>query len=186
MTIKLLVSETKSGSSPLQCRLQWEGALKGASSLPSEDGKGVDGLVGVILRVWRRSISRLEGALLVWCVEPVPASLYCLFREKNRAVASSAVGSRGLYPSWCLFEALRLLMWLCCDTALPVSVVRCSVVTDWLAGIAGAYGAGLWLTMLPDAGSRGRFGPDMSVGAVSAGPEAEEAGRASAGSTSTC
>eukprot|EP00962_Isochrysis_galbana_P047083 scaffold19149_cov146-Isochrysis_galbana.AAC.4 len=43
---------------------------------------------------------------------------------------------------------------------------------------------GLELTMLSDAGSRGRFCADMSVGAVSAGPEAEEAGRASAGSTS--
>lgn len=54
----------------------------------------------------------------------------------------------------------------------------------WLAGIAGAFCTGLELTMLPDAGSRGRFCADMSVGAVSAGPEAEEAGRASAGSTS--
>eukprot|EP00962_Isochrysis_galbana_P031396 scaffold10233_cov128-Isochrysis_galbana.AAC.2 len=43
---------------------------------------------------------------------------------------------------------------------------------------------GIGLTMLPGAGSRGRFCADMSVGAVSAGPEAEEAGRASAGSTS--
>jgi len=65
-----------------------------------------------------------------------------------------------------------------------VSVDKHSVLTNWPAGIAGAYGAGLWLTMLPDAESRGRFGPDMSVGAVSAGPEAEEAGRASSGSTS--
>eukprot|EP00962_Isochrysis_galbana_P021033 scaffold6185_cov132-Isochrysis_galbana.AAC.3 len=39
-------------------------------------------------------------------------------------------------------------------------------------GIAGAYGVGLWLTMLPDAGSRGRFCADLSVGAVSVGPEA--------------
>eukprot|EP00962_Isochrysis_galbana_P016000 scaffold4572_cov130-Isochrysis_galbana.AAC.2 len=68
--------------------------------------------------------------------------------------------------------------------ALPVSVDRKSVVTNWLAGIAGAFCMGLELTMLPDAGSRGRFCADMSVGAVSAGPEAEEAGRASAGSTS--
>jgi len=73
-------------------------------------------------------------------------------------------------------------LWL----ALPVSVDRKSVVTNsiWFAGIAGAIGMGLGLTMLPDAGSRGRFCADMSVGAVSAGPEAEEAGRASAGSTS--
>eukprot|EP00962_Isochrysis_galbana_P018295 scaffold5286_cov106-Isochrysis_galbana.AAC.1 len=68
--------------------------------------------------------------------------------------------------------------------ALPVSVDRKSVVTNWLAGIAGAYCTGLELTVLSDAGSRGRFSADMSVGAVSAGPEAEEAGRASAGSTS--
>jgi len=68
--------------------------------------------------------------------------------------------------------------------ALPVSVDRKSVVTNWLAGIAGAYCMGLELTMLPDAGSRGHFCADMSVGDVSAGPEAEEAGRASAGSTS--
>eukprot|EP00962_Isochrysis_galbana_P033929 scaffold11428_cov105-Isochrysis_galbana.AAC.11 len=72
-------------------------------------------------------------------------------------------------------------LWL----ALPVSVDRKSVVTNWFAGIAGAIGMGLGLTMLPNAGSRGRFCADMSVGgAVSAGPEAEEAGRASAGSTS--
>eukprot|EP00962_Isochrysis_galbana_P054360 scaffold25864_cov140-Isochrysis_galbana.AAC.5 len=68
--------------------------------------------------------------------------------------------------------------------ALPVSVDRKSVVTNWLAGIAGSFCMGLELTMLPDAGSRGRFYADMSVGVVSAGPEAEEAGRASAGSTS--
>eukprot|EP00962_Isochrysis_galbana_P009236 scaffold2584_cov113-Isochrysis_galbana.AAC.3 len=36
--------------------------------------------------------------MLVWCVEPAPASLFCLFRGKNRAVASSAVGRGGLYP----------------------------------------------------------------------------------------
>ena len=72
--------------------------------------------------------------------------------------------------------------WLC---QWPVvSVDRKTVVTDWLASIAGAFCTGLELTMLPDAGSRGRFCADMSVGAVSAGPEAEEAGRASAGSTS--
>eukprot|EP00962_Isochrysis_galbana_P018345 scaffold5296_cov105-Isochrysis_galbana.AAC.9 len=69
-------------------------------------------------------------------------------------------------------------LWL----ALPVSVDRKSVVTNWFAGIAGAIGMRLGLNMLPDAGSRGRFCADMSVGAVSAGPEAEEAGRASAGS----
>jgi len=72
--------------------------------------------------------------------------------------------------------------WLClCRWTENLS----SLVTNWLAGIAGAYGVGLWLTMLPDAGSRGRFCADMSVGAVSVGPEAKEAGRASAGSTST-
>eukprot|EP00962_Isochrysis_galbana_P056902 scaffold29045_cov118-Isochrysis_galbana.AAC.1 len=57
--------------------------------------------------------------------------------------------------------------------ALPVSVDRESVVTNWLASIAGAFYTGLELTMLPDAGSRGRFCADMSVGAVSAGPEAD-------------
>eukprot|EP00962_Isochrysis_galbana_P033394 scaffold11162_cov113-Isochrysis_galbana.AAC.7 len=59
-----------------------------------------------------------------------------------------------------------------------------SSLLDWLASIAGAFCTGLELTVLSDAGSRGRFCADMSVGAVSAGPEAEEAGRASAGSTS--
>eukprot|EP00962_Isochrysis_galbana_P037215 scaffold12970_cov113-Isochrysis_galbana.AAC.6 len=97
-----------------------------------------------------------------------------------RAVAElSAVCWSGIPPSSRLFGAFRLL-WL----ALPVSVDRKTVVTDWLASIARAFCTGLELTVLSDAGSRGRFCADMSVGAVSAGPEAEEAGRASAGSTS--
>jgi len=33
-------------------------------------------------------------------------------------------------------------------------------ISDWLSGIAEAFGVALWLTMLPCAGSRGRFGDD--------------------------
>eukprot|EP00962_Isochrysis_galbana_P030725 scaffold9976_cov121-Isochrysis_galbana.AAC.3 len=65
-----------------------------------------------------------------------------------------------------------------------ISVHQSDISTDVASLIAGAIGMGLGLTMLPDAGSRGRFCADMSVEAVSAGPEAEEGGRASAGSTS--
>eukprot|EP00962_Isochrysis_galbana_P009896 scaffold2741_cov134-Isochrysis_galbana.AAC.12 len=56
-----------------------------------------------------------------------------------------------------------------------------TVVSDWLSGIAEGFGVALWLTMLPCAGSRGRFGDDGIPMTVSFGTEAEGAARASAG-----
>eukprot|EP00962_Isochrysis_galbana_P007478 scaffold2020_cov107-Isochrysis_galbana.AAC.8 len=122
---------------------------------------------------------------MVCGVEPASASLVCHMRGVRAMARFSAVCWSGIPPSSCSlpFGNLRHLpirvvwcarLWL----ALPVSVDRKSVVTNsiWFAGIAGAIGMGLGLTMLPDAGSHGRFCADMSVGAVSAGPEAEEAG----------
>eukprot|EP00962_Isochrysis_galbana_P029124 scaffold9278_cov117-Isochrysis_galbana.AAC.10 len=61
------------------------------------------------------------------------------------------------------------------------SLDRCTVVTGWLSGIAGANGLALWLTMLPCAWSRGRFGDDWIPMSMSFGAEAEGAARASAG-----
>eukprot|EP00962_Isochrysis_galbana_P003571 scaffold1013_cov108-Isochrysis_galbana.AAC.1 len=48
------------------------------------------------------------------------------------------------------------------------------------SGIAGAKGMALWLTILPCAGSRGRFGDDWISMSMSVGAEAEGAARASA------
>eukprot|EP00962_Isochrysis_galbana_P003832 scaffold1072_cov118-Isochrysis_galbana.AAC.3 len=131
---------------------------------------------------------------MVCSVEPAPASLVC--QKRGRLRGGEVVCGLLRWYTTPLQEAVRChsavcveVLRLCSPTerlwqALPVSVDRKSVVTNWLARIAGAFCTGLELTMLPDAGSRGRFCADMSVGAVSAGPEAEEAGRASAGSTS--
>eukprot|EP00962_Isochrysis_galbana_P045979 scaffold18317_cov129-Isochrysis_galbana.AAC.2 len=62
---------------------------------------------------------------------------------------------------------------------------RMTVISDWLSlsGIAEAFGMALCLTMLPCAGSRGRFGDDGIPMTVSFGSEADGAARASAGRT---
>eukprot|EP00962_Isochrysis_galbana_P036204 scaffold12470_cov119-Isochrysis_galbana.AAC.16 len=49
-----------------------------------------------------------------------------------------------------------------------------------VSGIARADGLALWLTILPCAGSRGRFGDDWNPMSMSVDPEAEGAARASA------
>eukprot|EP00962_Isochrysis_galbana_P046749 scaffold18898_cov116-Isochrysis_galbana.AAC.2 len=77
-------------------------------------------------------------------------------------------------------------MWL----AVPVpgagaaggrGIAMCLKLSTWLSGIAGAKSMALWLTILPCAGSRGRFGDDWIPISMSVGPEAEGAARASAG-----
>eukprot|EP00962_Isochrysis_galbana_P009516 scaffold2651_cov118-Isochrysis_galbana.AAC.5 len=130
-------------------------------------------------------------------VEPALSSRGCLDRGLIRARVSSARDySDGHLPVWHCFHgvrALRLDLWLCCDSAtsqreeprlwqaLAGSQGRYSVVTGWLSGIAEAKGMVLWLTILPCAGSRGRFGDDWIPMSMSVGTEAEGAARASAG-----
>eukprot|EP00962_Isochrysis_galbana_P029872 scaffold9626_cov114-Isochrysis_galbana.AAC.3 len=63
---------------------------------------------------------------------------------------------------------------------------RCSVVQSWYSGHTGSVVScgcvvALWLTLLSDDGSRGRFGDGGVSVAMSVGPEAEGAARASAG-----
>eukprot|EP00962_Isochrysis_galbana_P024035 scaffold7341_cov129-Isochrysis_galbana.AAC.5 len=85
---------------------------------------------------------RLRGALMVCGVEPAPASLVCQKREvcavarfptQSGAHLSADLRHLPIRVVWCA------RLWL----ALPVSVDRKSLVTNWLAGIAGAIGMGL-------------------------------------------
>eukprot|EP00962_Isochrysis_galbana_P042740 scaffold16060_cov107-Isochrysis_galbana.AAC.4 len=62
--------------------------------------------------------------------------------------------------------------------ALAGSLDRLSVVSGWLSSIAEAFGVALWLTMLPCAGPRGRFGNDGIPMSMPFGSEAEGAARA--------
>jgi len=55
---------------------------------------------------------------------------------------------------------------------------------NWLSGLTEAFEVALWLTMLPCAGSRGRFGDEWISMTMSFGAEAEGAARASAGDCS--
>eukprot|EP00962_Isochrysis_galbana_P025184 scaffold7738_cov107-Isochrysis_galbana.AAC.10 len=65
--------------------------------------------------------------------------------------------------------------------ALAGAVGRFSVVIIWLSGHIESIVVALWLTLLPDDGSRGRFGDGGVSVAMSVGPEAEGAARPSAG-----
>eukprot|EP00962_Isochrysis_galbana_P022563 scaffold6748_cov122-Isochrysis_galbana.AAC.4 len=68
--------------------------------------------------------------------------------------------------------------------ALAGAVGRFPVVTIWLLGHTGSKEVALWLTLLSDDGSRGRFGDGGVSVTMSVGPEAEGAARASAGDCS--
>jgi len=71
--------------------------------------------------------------------------------------------------------------------ALAGAADRYSVVLIWFSGHTGSNVValfsffGFWLTLLSDDGSRGRFGDGGVSVAMSVGPEAEGAARASAG-----
>eukprot|EP00962_Isochrysis_galbana_P011351 scaffold3183_cov120-Isochrysis_galbana.AAC.13 len=67
-----------------------------------------------------------------------------------------------------------------CKT-LKSAADRYCVVLIWFSGHTGSNVVALWLTLLSDDGSRGRFGDGGVSVAMSVGPEAEGAARASAG-----
>eukprot|EP00962_Isochrysis_galbana_P032830 scaffold10868_cov121-Isochrysis_galbana.AAC.5 len=95
-----------------------------------------------------------------------------------------------LFPWFPSLSAGIMVVLRLCDSsergaqALAGALGSKTVVTDWLSGITEAIEVALWLTMLPCAVSRGRFGDAWMSMTVSFGSEAEGAARASAGNCS--
>eukprot|EP00962_Isochrysis_galbana_P006251 scaffold1690_cov118-Isochrysis_galbana.AAC.6 len=128
---------------------------------------------------------RLKRVLGWWRVDP---ALYLLFRTGGVRVEGGFAWLcrlRVCLRWWAAASMALLLSLLSLLTAAIVVVLRLcgssergAQASGWLSGIAGANGLALWLTILPCAGSRGRFGDDSIPMSMSFGAEAEGAARA--------